>query len=100
MTIRRGLFAAALIAATAMSTRTQGLDPGSVTCGGFVVADRADKAALIMWLRGYHAAKSGITDYAAGGRYGAMLGRYCANHPQTKLIEASEQILSELDRGI
>jgi hypothetical protein len=32
--------------------------------------------------------------------YGGRLGFFCKQHPDTNLIEASEQILTDLDRGI
>jgi hypothetical protein len=57
-------------------------------------------AALINWLRGYHAGKTGIIPYQFPDPYGGQLGFYCKQHPDANLIEASEQILAVLDRGI
>ena len=60
-------------------------------------------AAMIMWLRGYDSGKLGIitaTDTAEIRGYGGKLGRYCKEHPDTSVIDASEQILSDEDHGI
>ena len=48
------LMAATLIAADTPTTiRT--IDPAKLTCGGFLASDRADMAAIIMWLLGHRA---------------------------------------------
>jgi hypothetical protein len=57
-------------------------------------------AALFSWLRGYHAGKTGIVPFQTPDAFGGRLGFYCKQHPDDNLIESSEQILSELDRGI
>ena len=77
-----------------------GLDPSRITCSGFLGSAQADMAAVFMWLRGYHAGKTGITAYEPGTPYAARLGRYCRNHPRASLIKASEQILADEDRGL
>ena len=56
--------------------------------------------ALISWLRGYHAGKTGIISFQSPSPYGGRLGFYCRQHPDANLIEASEQILADTDRGI
>ena len=57
-------------------------------------------AVLITWLRGYHAGKSGVTPFDGGSPYAARLGFYCRSRPDDNLLETSERILSDLDRGI
>lgn len=57
-------------------------------------------AALFSWLRGYHAGKSGIIPFESPSPYGGRLGFYCRQHPDANLIEASEQILTDLERGL
>ena len=71
-----------------------------ITCVAFLASGQANMAALISWLRGYHAGKTGVTAYQAPDAYGGRLGFYCRQHPDANLIEASEQILTDLDRGI
>ena len=74
-----------------------------VTCRGFLASGRDNMAAIVMWLRGYHSGKSGTitaTDSAQMRVYGGKLGRYCREHPDINVIDASEQILSDEDRGI
>lgn len=56
-----------------------------------------------MWLRGYHAGKRGVVDVIEkppADPYGGRLGHYCKGHPNESVIDASERILSDLDRGI
>jgi acid stress chaperone HdeB len=72
----------------------------TITCREFLASGQANMAALISWLRGYHAGKTGVIPYQAPDAYGGRLGFYCKQHPDANLIEASEQILTELDRGI
>ena len=57
-------------------------------------------AATIMWLRGYHAGKTGVIPSHSNVPYGGRLGFYCGQHPNARVIDTSEQILSELDRGL
>jgi hypothetical protein len=57
-------------------------------------------AATIMWLRGYHAGKTGVIPSHSNVPYGGGLGFDCGQHPDARVIDASEQILSELDRGL
>ena len=74
-----------------------------VTCRAFIASGHDNMAAMIMWLRGYHSGKLGViaaTDTAEMRFYGGRLGRYCKAHPDASVIDASEQILSDEDRGI
>lgn len=57
-------------------------------------------APMMMWLRGYHAGKIGTIPYDSADRWPARLGFYCRNHPDDNLIEVSERLLSEQDRGL
>ena len=47
-----------------------------------------------------HAGKTGVIAYQALDAYGGRLGFFCKQHPDANLIEASEQILTDLDRSI
>ncbi len=76
------------------------IDNSTISCAQFLAAGRDNMAALISWLRGYHAGKSGAIAYDTALPYGGRLGRYCRDHPAANLIDASEQILAEFDRGI
>ena len=76
------------------------LDNGRITCRAFLAAGQNNMAALIGWLRGYHAGKTGVIPYQSPDPYGGRLGFYCKRHPDDNLIEASEKILTDLDHGI
>jgi hypothetical protein len=95
------LFAVALVLAAAPSAHS--LDMAKITCRSFAATGHDNMAAVIMWLRGYHAGRTGIvaaTDISEAHAYGKRLGHYCKQHPDANLIDASEQILSDEDRGI
>jgi HdeA/HdeB family len=92
------LVSATLITASAPSAHC--LDFSKVTCRAFLASGQANMAAMFMFLRGYHSGKRGIIPYDSRDRYAGRLGFYCRQHPDANLIEASEQILSEQDRGI
>jgi hypothetical protein len=95
------LLAAAMIAGAVPSAN--GLDMVHVTCRAFLASGHDNMAAIIMWLRGYHAGKSGViaaTDVANMRAYGGRLGRYCKEHPDENAIDASEKILADEDHGI
>jgi hypothetical protein len=94
------LFAAALLAASAPSAYSREMDPAKITCRAFLGSGRDNMAAVIMWLRGYHAGKAGVIPYRSADPYGGRLGFYCKQHPEVSVIDASEQILSDIDRGI
>ncbi len=51
-------------------------------------------------INGYHAGKGGVIPWQSPDPYGGRLGFYCKQHPEMSVIDASEQILSEMDRGI
>jgi hypothetical protein len=73
-------------------------DMSKVSCGAFIASGRDNMAAMIMWLRGYHAGRNGVidaTDIPGMREYGGRLGQYCKAHPSTGLIDASELILKE-----
>ena len=95
---RHILLAAVLIAASAPGAH--GLDLSKVTCHAFLASGRDNMAAMIMFLRGYHSGKTEQIPYDSHDPYAGRLGFYCRQHPNANLIEASEQILAELDRGI
>jgi hypothetical protein len=76
------------------------IDIAKITCGGFLTSGQTAMASVISWLRGYHAAKTGIIPYQSDNPYGGRLGYYCKQHPKANLIEASERILEDLDHGI
>ena len=86
--------------AAADGSSAYGLDISKVTCRAFLGSGQANMAAMIMWLRGYHAGKTGIIAYNSASRYGGRLGRYCRDHPLANLIEASEHILADEDRDL
>jgi hypothetical protein len=56
-------------------------------------------AAMIMFLRGYHSGKHGVIPYDSADHHSGELGFYCRQHPDANLIEAAEQILTDLDRS-
>jgi hypothetical protein len=82
------------------SAQGEEINNARITCGAFLASGQANMAALISWLRGYHAGKTGVISHQAPDAYGGRLGFYCKQHPDANLIEASELILAELDRGI
>jgi len=90
----------AVLAVVAPTAHGKEINNARITCGAFLASGQANMAALISWLRGYHAGKSGAIPYQAPDAYGGRLGFFCKQHPDANLIEASEQILTELDRGI
>jgi hypothetical protein len=91
----------AALLANAGAGQAKSMNYGAFSCGDFLGAGKASMAVIIWWLRGYHAGKSGTTifDPAADG-YAGRLGFYCGNHRAANLIDTSERILDELDRGI
>lgn len=95
---RRAALAAAFVCIAAPSAYS--LDFSHVTCRGFLASGERNMAALIMFLRGYHAGRTGSIPYNSADRYGARLGAYCRQHPHANLIQSSEKILSDLDRGL
>ena len=99
---RRVLFAVIFVVTGAPHAHAHA-DMSKVTCGAFLASGKANMAAIIMWLRGYHAGKRGVIDVIEKpptDPYGGRLGRYCKDHPNESVIDASERILSDTDRGI
>jgi hypothetical protein len=90
---------AVVYATGAPSADGKELDYSKITCRKFLAAGLNNMAALISWLRGYHAGKTGVIPYQSPDPYGGRLGYYCKQHPDDNLIEASEKILTDLDHG-
>jgi hypothetical protein len=88
-----------LYATGAPSADGREIDNRTITCRDFLAAGQNNMAALISWLRGYHAGKTGVIPYEFPDSYGGRLGFYCKQHPDDNLIEASEKILTDLDHG-
>lgn len=88
------------VACLALSLPARALDMDKVTCRAFLASGTANMGAMIMWLRGYHAGKGGTVAFAIHNPYGGRLGYYCRNHPDERVIDASERILAGLDGGI
>src|SRR5215831_16938150 len=93
----------ALVALAVPSAHSKEINNAGITCGAFLASGQA-MAALISWLRGYHAGKSGVIPYQAPDPYGGRLGYYCGHHPDANLIETSRKSsqsligVPELDR--
>jgi hypothetical protein len=99
---RRSILIAGLLLAAAAPS-AHGFDVKHLSCSGFLASGQNNMQAIIMWLRGYHAGRSGIiasTDKAEMSAYGERLGQYCKAHPGVGVIQASEQILDEREHGI
>ena len=94
---RCAIVAAALVIFCAPNAEC--LDFSKVTCQVFITSGQANMAAMIMFLRGYHAGRVGVIPYHSDDHYGGKLGFYCRQHPSANLIEGSEHILTDLDRG-
>jgi acid stress chaperone HdeB len=75
-------------------------DYGALTCRDFVRSGKDNMAVIIWWLRGHHAGMTGVNLLDPKDAYSKRLGFYCGGHPGANLIETSERILTELDRGI
>ena len=88
---RRFLFVAAFVV-VGMPHANARTDMSKVTCGAFLASGQANMAAAIMWLRGYHAGKRGVIDVIdqpPADSYGGRLGRYCKDHQNESVIDAS-----------
>ena len=90
----------AVLAVGAPTAHAKEINNARITCGAFLASGQPNMAALISWLRGYHAGKTGVIPHQAPDAYGGRLGFYCKQHPDANLLDASEQILTELDQGI
>ena len=91
------------LSALALSGQNAGgreLNYATITCREFLASGQGNMAALISWLRGYHAGKTGTIPFQSPDPYGARLGAYCKRYPDANLTETSERILSEIDQGI
>jgi acid stress chaperone HdeB len=97
-----------ILSAAVLAFVLTGIDPanaaqrdyGKLTCGNFLSSGTDNMAVLIWWLRGYHAGKSGNIPFETRDPYAARLGFYCGSHRADNLIDTSERIFNELDRGI
>jgi hypothetical protein len=94
------LFASVLVMGGAPNAHSRDWNPANITCGAFLGSGHDNMSATIMWLRGYHAGKTGVIPAHSNVTYGGRLGFYCKQHPNASVIDASEQILLELDRGL
>jgi acid stress chaperone HdeB len=81
------------------SAQNKQLDNRTITCREFLASGQANMAALISWLRGYHAGKTSVIPINHSTPMAAGWGFYCKQHPDANLIDASEQILTTIDRG-
>ena len=75
-------------------------DYGALTCGNFLASGHDNMAVIIWWLRGHHAGKTGMNSFDTKDAYAGRLGFFCGSHRGANLIETSERILADLDRGI
>jgi hypothetical protein len=92
---------AAALLAHAGATQAKSSNYGTFSCGDFLAAGKPSIAVIIWWLRGYHAGKTGNTTFdSSSDGYAGRLGFFCGSHRGDNLIETSERILSEIDRGI
>ena len=94
------IFFVVIFVVSTPSVQSRELNNGTITCRQFLASGQANMAALISWLRGYHADKTGMIPFQSPDPYGGRLGFYCKQHPDANLIDASEQILTALDQGI
>jgi hypothetical protein len=102
MALRNVPLAAAMLCAVlaAVPANAAPQDYGSITCRILMDSGVKNMGYIIWWLRGYHAGRRGVPMFDPKDAYAARLGYYCRNHPRAKLIDASERILSQIDRGI
>ena len=99
----RLFLAALLIIGVAAGTGAQNagtFDYGALTCSAFLRSGKDNMAVLIWWLRGHPAGQTGVNSFDPKDIYAKRLGFFCGTHPDANLIETSERILADLDRGI
>ena len=92
------LVSGAVAQASAQNAGTR--DYGALTCRNFMGSGHDNMAVIIWWLRGHHAGKTGVNSFDAKDVYAKRLGYFCRSNPRANLIETSERILTELDRGL
>ena len=90
----------AALATGGPSAQSKELDNRTITCREFLASGQANMAALISWLSGYHAGKTGSSPINHPTPTAGRLGFYCKQHPDANLIDPSEQILTTIDHGI
>lgn len=100
MRAHRCVLAAVAWLAIASAGHAANRDYTQLTCGNFLASGMGNMAVIIWWLRGYHAGKSGNIPFDTTDPYAARLGFYCGSHRAESLIDTSERILGDLDRGI
>jgi acid stress chaperone HdeB len=100
MRAHRCLLAAIAALTIAGASQAAHRDYAKITCGDFLASGKDNMAVMLWWLRGYHAGKSGSIPFESSDPYAARLGFYCGNHRAENLIDTSERILGEIDRGI
>jgi hypothetical protein len=100
MRAHRCLLAAVAGLAIAGSGQAANCDYAKITCGSFLASGKDNMAVMLWWLRGYHAGKRGNIPFEPSDAYAARLGFYCGSHRAENLIDTSERILGEIDRGI
>jgi hypothetical protein len=92
------LITAELAGAGVASGQTR--DYGALTCGNFLASGHDNMAVIIWWLRGHYAGKTGVNSFDPKDAYASRLGFFCGSHRDANLIDTSERILTDLDRGI
>lgn len=65
---------AAVLATTVSSAHCRELDNSKISFREFLASGLANMAALISWLQGYHAGKTGIIPFESSSPYGGRLG--------------------------
>ncbi len=93
--MRRNLWLASALAALAFAAPAWAapFDMGGQTCQDWLDASEDEQDAMVAWLRGYLAGKSGATLYDLAGARGdaASLKHYCQGHLTVGLISAGSQ---------
>jgi hypothetical protein len=77
------IFLVVIFVVSMPSAQSRELNNGNITCRQFLASGQANMAALISWLRGYHAGKTGVIPFQSPDPYGGRLGFYCKQHPDT-----------------
>jgi hypothetical protein len=96
MCCRSSLLGIALMCAA--TSNAHATDMSQLSCPAFFATGHDNVAAMIMWLRGYHAGKTGaatLADSADMKSFGTALGTYCKEHPDSSILGASEHVLTD-----
>lgn len=92
--MRRGLILLApMLIAIAAPARAAPLDMGGETCQDWLDASEDEQDAMVAWLRGFVAGKSGVTlyDLRASRADATTIKRYCQGHLTVSLVSAAGQ---------